>query len=982
MYITLALTNKSFAHKEWVHQYIVKQAYLFLANQLGFDVNEIKNYIGFDFYGKGSDDDPWGTGLIGVASWREDLEDPVFGVGTPFDGWDPSSTHFWDADNGDDVKTPIFGSPPIANAYYKARIYLFGGHRIFFQKKVFDSDVGFILGRFYSYNSLAEFYKTGKCYYHGYKKIEHPPVIFETPIELYMDIQNARKYARQILGRVAHLLADMSVPAHVKNDKHPCELNNIDGYELYMGGNSGNVLYCNEPKVYFPAQNWTWQTALNQGGLIDVSNMNANEVIRYLFYTQNQLSDFFPSEDFEGDDYLPNGTNSYIILRYSSLGLPPSNVNYQAIADETFNFCIRATATLFYWFALETDMLPNTFVINSFGGGKVLANNIEYSSGARIPAWYLRPWQPPTPVTLQAINQSYNGCNWQFRSWHKIVNGNIIQTYYTPTITITPEANTTYRANFEQGQAIFYSNMKYSESVYWNESKTFTITTNAPSANYYWLTKIRGRGANGPVWDEGFPPVASAAFYEDGNSATIYNLRYIPPPSYFDSVVLVRGSVYACNTWRHFDTYVCLHSYQRPEPPPPPPTPGCPFVYTWNGSYWEEDNNILPQSEFPENYGVDVTDYYQLFHKPILEDDKYKIAIKEFEEERSYFNRFQLLVVDHNPNASITISDDGTIIQFAKPQYLLNAQLDSTSVIKKVSELDGVKVEVSESETLSLWFTQDGGNYVQGLLLIGQIRNPEMKRYSAGQIQTKGKDKFVSFSSFRLRRNPTYTWLLVPSSDTSTMQIDINWAQDAALDYTELSRMLELPFTVHTATLTNAVHSNYGDVTSVLLDEDENRIDLINGESIELEFSAPPIQEEMERSFILISCGRYERIENTKQDKFKSKELSSITNPKVPSEKTNINLTSPQEFKLYQNSPNPFNPITKIKYSIKEQGLVTLKIFDLLGREISTLVNELKQAGEYEVEFNAEKYGLSSGVYLYQLKSGSYTATKKFVYLR
>ncbi len=88
------------------------------------------------------------------------------------------------------------------------------------------------------------------------------------------------------------------------------------------------------------------------------------------------------------------------------------------------------------------------------------------------------------------------------------------------------------------------------------------------------------------------------------------------------------------------------------------------------------------------------------------------------------------------------------------------------------------------------------------------------------------------------------------------------------------------------------------------------------------------------------------------------------------------------DFNLFQNYPNPFNPSTKIRYTIKEQSFITLKVFDLLGREITTLVNEPKQPGEYEIDFDASKYELSSGVYLYQLKSGSYTATKKFVYLR
>ncbi len=94
---------------------------------------------------------------------------------------------------------------------------------------------------------------------------------------------------------------------------------------------------------------------------------------------------------------------------------------------------------------------------------------------------------------------------------------------------------------------------------------------------------------------------------------------------------------------------------------------------------------------------------------------------------------------------------------------------------------------------------------------------------------------------------------------------------------------------------------------------------------------------------------------------------------------TTINL---KEFQLYQNYPNPFNPTTKIKYAIKDEGLVILKVFDLLGREVTTLVNEPKQAGEYEIEFIADKYGLTSGVYFYQLTSGSFTSTKKFIYLR
>jgi len=97
------------------------------------------------------------------------------------------------------------------------------------------------------------------------------------------------------------------------------------------------------------------------------------------------------------------------------------------------------------------------------------------------------------------------------------------------------------------------------------------------------------------------------------------------------------------------------------------------------------------------------------------------------------------------------------------------------------------------------------------------------------------------------------------------------------------------------------------------------------------------------------------------------------------------NKTIPSEFKLYQNYPNPFNPATTIKYSIsnvEDENIrsIQLKIFDVLGREITTLVNETKPSGNYIVSFNAEN--LSSGVYYYQLKSGSFVETKKMIVMK
>ena len=91
-------------------------------------------------------------------------------------------------------------------------------------------------------------------------------------------------------------------------------------------------------------------------------------------------------------------------------------------------------------------------------------------------------------------------------------------------------------------------------------------------------------------------------------------------------------------------------------------------------------------------------------------------------------------------------------------------------------------------------------------------------------------------------------------------------------------------------------------------------------------------------------------------------------------------LNIPLVFNLEQNYPNPFNPSTTIKYSIRELSKVKLTLFNLLGEEVATLVNEEKYWGNYSVEFNA--VSLPSGVYFYQLKAGEFINTKKMILLK
>ncbi len=102
------------------------------------------------------------------------------------------------------------------------------------------------------------------------------------------------------------------------------------------------------------------------------------------------------------------------------------------------------------------------------------------------------------------------------------------------------------------------------------------------------------------------------------------------------------------------------------------------------------------------------------------------------------------------------------------------------------------------------------------------------------------------------------------------------------------------------------------------------------------------------------------------------------TGTAISSNETSI----PTEFKLFQNYPNPFNPETVIRYSLIENRFVTLKIFDVLGNEIATLVNEEQNAGIYNYQLSTVNYQLSSGIYYYKLEAGSFSEVRKMIVLK
>jgi hypothetical protein len=89
-----------------------------------------------------------------------------------------------------------------------------------------------------------------------------------------------------------------------------------------------------------------------------------------------------------------------------------------------------------------------------------------------------------------------------------------------------------------------------------------------------------------------------------------------------------------------------------------------------------------------------------------------------------------------------------------------------------------------------------------------------------------------------------------------------------------------------------------------------------------------------------------------------------------------------KDFALYDNYPNPFNPSTTIRFALSQRAHVSIKVFNVLGEEVATLVDELRDAGSYSVQLDASELRLASGMYFYQINTGTFAQTKKLVLVR
>lgn len=292
---------------------------------------------------------------------------------------------------------------------------------------------------------------------------------------------------------------------------------------------------------------------------------------------------------------------------------------------------------------------------------------------------------------------------------------------------------------------------------------------------------------------------------------------------------------------------------------------GCPYVYTWSGTSFVKDNNLLPDSE--NGNGTDTKDHY-LLQQPLVplfntnQKSVYSLQIREFESEQDYIDQVKLTAVDHSQGSNIAVTPEGCIVTYTNPAIpLLCVDSNGNSRLTEISRMGG---NVSDPATYfqgykGYWLILDFGRVtVTNANLI--LRDDWKCDDVCIDVQVPGgNDGWQTVDVL----HPRDFWAMEAVNMTAYLPTSGNfivrllWTSTHRLDYVGLDTSAQTQVLVTSASPILAVHSTMGDVTAKLLFDDENCVKLVNSQQVTLAFTLPNKVECTTRDFILFTDGYY-----------------------------------------------------------------------------------------------------------------------------
>jgi len=374
---------------------------------------------------------------------------------------------------------------------------------------------------------------------------------------------------------------------------------------------------------------------------------------------------------------------------------------------------------------------------------------------------------------------------------------------------------------------------------------------------------------------------------------------------------------------------------------------GCPTLAAEFGDNILFENPVLITS--PDDPGTDVTDQY-ITGNPLYENsDSVVFSITETAYDETRIDKIELLKISTDKAKEVSVTEDGKIIDYKidemKNTALLNFKENVTDLLRSD---DNEILKIRADDKLEIEFPPDQR---EGYIIL-KMRTAGIKNNDAAVIYTSNNEKI----RFKCRSNFSSICLKVKPDGFTGFKMEM--LQDCEIDQIAVvtngnENMSEKP------ELINAFNEKEN-IVKQLADKDKwyAYVSKDNPSKLIYKNNINPAKS----SFYLIRItGGY----------------------KSDPEKL-VNISGDQEmkykFELSDNLPNPFNPVTKIKFQIPEAGIVKLNVYDLSGKKISSLINEFRAAGNYDVSFDGSL--LASGVYFYSLQTRGHNSTKRMILIK